>query len=842
MDEFSDDGFDDLNDTILQELEDKAIQITQAQKLTQTQAAPQPQHNALEYEFEDDDLDDTVVIDEHAQLAPRPPPQQAHPVQQPRHPAGITGTQRWNQHLPPSRPSYPPRPQYGPTARAAPQPLSSQRYQPGPSQRFPSLPGRPQQPPPQSQFARPPPPVPRPSPYAPQTSQVRTGAGPANQNEVIAALQARLSELESDLTAAKGEASILRSKYDKARATHEADIARLKKETAEQLARQERIIEQARNAERATATELQFARQDLREGLGRAKSRRRDGPATPRKDRTWGTADGFDGVEILSSPSKTQALRRKDSGPAAVPASERTPTKGKRKRPIVDSPKFALEIEDAREAVFDDARSVNARSLSLAAASQPFSPDFLKLFLNHTTMHGQPPTFDMFSRFCFPSDPERSLASIVLQKLPQMGNPGDPTSLLVDFADTLIDLWHQCLSERYYGPIYHLVSLLLYTLDLNAVEVAPHILSSLIPVCATTCRLVALPRLNSADGDLSGHPDAVVRQLCLNIDVTQCLSVLYLAASGCFPQPLQNPTTSDQPQDTPQLEFWKTIELDFVLTMLSPKNPEEDWSAMMILLRTSVAPNSIGPIPSSATNSTNRRSEAKTADAVAATLIDCVSSFLCEPPKWATPRSAKEIPARLAALRTLMAFATGHFGARQIAESDVAIPRLVTVLCWALDRLYDSDLPLSPEPQAGAWRPPDERGDSMELDHPNAESAGSMEARGTSEGLTDVSAEVTDPAPDSMSLLHQIIAQGTRLLHFLVTDHRTSDAANISTKLAASHGGSQRYFLTLARLNFAEEDLVLEAGIDAETVELAHELLELAVTPDEGDEISEMFD
>jgi hypothetical protein len=46
----------------------------------------------------------------------------------------------------------------------------------------------------------------------------------------------------------------------------------------------------------------------------------------------------------------------------------------------------------------------------------------------------------------------------------------------------------------------------------------------------------------------------------------------------------------------------------------------------------------------------------------------------------------------------------------------------------------------------------------------------------------------------------------------------------------------------LARLNFAEEDLVLEAGIDAETVELAHELLELAVTPDEGEEISEMFD
>src|SRR5690606_33148242 len=94
-------------------------------------------------------------------------------------------------------------------------------------------------------------------------------------------------------------------------------------------------------------------------------------------------------------------------------------------------------------------------------------PQFLKLFLNHTTVRGQPPTFDVFSRFFFPSEPKRSIASIVLQKLPQMGNPGDPTSLLVDFADTLIELWHQCLSERYYGPVYHLVSLLLYTLHLN---------------------------------------------------------------------------------------------------------------------------------------------------------------------------------------------------------------------------------------------------------------------------------------------------------------------------------------------------------------------------------------
>jgi hypothetical protein len=177
-----------------------------------------------------------------------------------------------------------------------------------------------------------------------------------------------LSELEAHLTEAKGEASVLRSKYNKALTTHDAEVARLKKENLESVAKQERIVEQARAAERTTATELQFARQDLKEELGRAKSRRKDGPATPKKDRTWAISDGFDGVEILSSPTKVQALRRKDTGPAALPSSERTPTKGKRKRPIVDSPTFALET-DGGDSVFDAAHASQPPALPASAVS-----------------------------------------------------------------------------------------------------------------------------------------------------------------------------------------------------------------------------------------------------------------------------------------------------------------------------------------------------------------------------------------------------------------------------------------------------------------------------------------
>jgi len=383
MDDFSDDGFDDLNDNVLQELENNAIQSTQARKLAQSQAAPpvrnlyaphyqpqppqqqhplpkqpqarhqpQPQPQVFDL-FDDDELDDTIVIDE---LAPRPGPAIEHPRLGPSLAQG--GQQRWNQQSQAQRAVLPPRPQYrpAPPPRPAPIPIPSQRY-PRPPIPPTGIPHRPSQAPPQSQFARPPIPIPR--PYQAQQSQAQAlhAAAGRKENDIAAALQARLSALEAELTAAKGEASILRSKYDKATHTHDAEINRLKKQNAEQLARQERVVEAARSAEQTATTELQFARQDLKAELGRTKTKKKDGSTTPKKSKAWGQPDGFDGLDILSSPSKGQAQRRKDSagGTGSAPAQgERTPSKGKRKRPAVDSPSFALETES--EAVpFQDA-------------------------------------------------------------------------------------------------------------------------------------------------------------------------------------------------------------------------------------------------------------------------------------------------------------------------------------------------------------------------------------------------------------------------------------------------------------------------------------------------------
>jgi hypothetical protein len=140
----------------------------------------------------------------------------------------------------------------------------------------------------------------------------------------------------------------------------------------------------------------------------------------------------------------------------------------------------------------------------------------------------------------------------------------------------------------------------------------------------------------------------------------------------------------------------------------------------------------------------------------------------------------------------------------QLASHDNVIPRIVACLSGAIDDLYDQDMSST----------------LVSLDNDD-------------DDLVEVSTSSTQ--------LTRIISQCVMLLHTLVTDQNTANVVNISQKLSTSHGGSQRYLIALGRLTFAEEDLVMESGIESEIVEAAHELLEMAVTPDEGELVSEAF-
>lgn len=863
MDDFSDDGLDELNVTTLQELENNAIQFTQAQQLGPTQPV-----NDDDFGLEDDDLDDTVVIDEAAQLPVRHSVERQSPAQAPSlvqdnglQPARIIQQPRWQQPATGPGPS-----QYQPARQSA-----SSSGRPVPPR--PTIPHHMGPPPPPAatanrfaprasdpQYIRPPPS--RPTYQQSQASQQQPTDIDRNRDGQFAALQARVRALENDLNSARGEASIVRSKYERSVAAHEAEVSKLKKQNAEALAKQERLVEAAVHAEKAAATELQFTRQDLREELQKSKKGRKESAeatlSTPRKNKTnsfRNIADGFDDVEILPSPSKAQGGLKGKGKSAALTAGERTPSRAKRKRAAIESPVAALEVED--DSVMADAAPATqheAPGLSLRPSALPY--DLLRLVLDHGAIHGQPLTFDLLARYSFPSDPEQSFAGIIFQKLPSLGDPHDPVRLLIDFCEMIIDLWNQCLQEKYYEPIYDLVSLTTFILQLNTISVAPYITSALVPVAQTTIFLLAIPRFESQDGDLTSGADETIQHLVLNIDTEGTLQLMYLAALGCTDSYLldpQHPLDLGPERDPPQRLYWKLMQIDFVLLMLSPKQPRDDFLGMLSMLCTSCLAESIGPITSD---------PERDPVFVAQALIERVSKIMHEPRSWVAPGESsgffghRQCVVRLAALRALMAFAQSGLGARQLALSDVAIPRLVNVLCGAIDALYDMDLPVELLNLTFDQDEDDKDHEKVQRERPPADSE-MMEGvdDGTADRPIDIdedNAELVpsltptrpsqaqlDPSPTP--LLYTIASSVILLLHTLVTDPATSAHTDMRAKLSTSHGAPQKYLLTLSRLNYAEEDLVLEAGFDQGTLDRANELLDLAITPEEAEGVRLVF-
>ncbi|KAL7806394.1 hypothetical protein V8C44DRAFT_339083 [Trichoderma aethiopicum] len=771
LDEFSDDGFDDLTDNVLQELENQALQSTQAQHARHAVT----QQFDYAWEQEDDDLDTTEVINDGGVAVGRPivdktlrqQQHQQHQHKQPqrgRPPIPPVPNPRWNPAIDAAAMAERPRMA---NVRSLNQPfMSSQRF-PDPSQSA----ARPQT----AQMAALPPPT-----------QGQSGA-------MVTALQKRIRALEAELNAARGEASILRSNSTKAQQSYDEQLSRLRKLNAEQLQNKERAMEAALAAEKHANVELQFLQRDMREANDRA--RKKDtvaaGLATPKKaSKTFGFADGFDDMDIAASPSKGQG-RNKSAGSVAANIGERTPSKGKRKRPVSESPMKALDIHTGDVEMMDTkpiSQPVLQQPVIVAAPTAPF--DFLQLVLDHGFAQGQPPTFDILSRISFPSDPSVSFATLIFERLPLMGNPYQPMQLLVDFAEQIIILWTRCFEERFWEPIKYLVALISFTFQLNTSSVAPLIIPRLVPVAQTTIFTVAegLSRLSDATAT-NNDEQAVLEQ---HIDTTHMLSLLYTASLACATVPTE---VEDGARYTSPA-FWKLISLDFALLLLMPKQKLADTIGMLDLLATSSLPDSIGPI-----------SDEKDAESVARAVIERVSAKLMEHPR-ATTTPAQKRALRLAALRTLVTFARHEFGAKQLASHDNAIPRLVACLSTSIDELYDQPIPpsiLPPLPDA----------------------------------MTSSSLKFVEPTTSAD--LYRIISQCVTLIHTLATDPSTANLADITRKLSLSHGGSQRYLIALGRLSFAEEDLVMEAGIEGEVVEAAHELLEMAVTPDEGEIVSEAF-
>ena len=233
--------------------------------------------------------------------------------------------------------------------------------------------------------------------------------------------------------------------------------------------------------------------------------------------------------------------------------------------------------------------------------------------------------------------------------------------------------------------------------------------------------------------------------------------------------------------------FWQCMPEDFVLGILVKVQPLPQIILMLRIFSTSALPNTLGtivPAESAPEQQVNREINA----------VDRLTLLLSDNPEVrnepeigdSTPHSYTPISLcnlRIQVLHVLGALCVHTHGGRSLSRHPHAIGRLVRFLHDQINALYDYNT----------------------LTH----------------SLT----------VDSINL-------SMRLLYHLRTNF--PDDIEMKAKLSAARGGHHKHLVAFTRLAFSDA-LVLEAGIEEEAVDAAHDLLDEYLTPEEGEALVQVF-
>ncbi|KAL4918906.1 hypothetical protein BDW62DRAFT_55387 [Aspergillus aurantiobrunneus] len=229
-------------------------------------------------------------------------------------------------------------------------------------------------------------------------------------------------------------------------------------------------------------------------------------------------------------------------------------------------------------------------------------------------------------------------------------------------------------------------------------------------------------------------------------------------------------------------QLWRRIHYSFVLMMLSCSQPANDIGLTLSLLMTSVRADTFGSIQESQQD--QNANENYTVDRVASLLWETL-----QPDEGQHPYTRAEIcDLRLEALAFLMSVTfnpiepENFHGSLVIASHPTVLAKLIRAMHDELDSLYSY---------------PPER---------------------------DMHSSMVN---DLMRLIYTVI-------------QRHPQEVDLQPKLHRITGGKQKFLVVLTRLAFSE-GLVLEAGIEDETVEMAHGILDDAVNPEEAEALLEAF-
>ena len=687
------------------------------------------------------------------------------------------------------------------------------------------------------------------------TSRYDCIRGHANKEQLTRDRESLLQELRASKSLSEskaGEIAIIRANQAKQQKAFDAQVSALRAAMAEQVRKHTAEVQATEMESKRLTTEVAFLRQDLREETFRAQQqalRKKDGreddgqhPRTPSKSRNLPFRDGFDDDEIMASPSRSTGRRSNRGTPSGGP--------GKRKRKAVDdSPRGA--ILQLSQSFGDNTDASGVLPLGDAGAEpepmvveetrpKPQREDrnvrFMRTILNHKTYPHKQPDLEVFASLSIPSQADRSFSSFILEATATAPNPGTATSpdfptYAITYAKAIISLWSRCLNEKFHKPISMFMSIMKFILSLDSPLLTPHLIADLIPVLRESAyvngfrRFRHSPNWHKNRGQVRQTP---ARELSADVNGTEALEMLYtIASDGSL-------------QGESFVTFWTAIRYDFILMMLNAYQPVQDIILILNLLSCSIAttPPDQHNIPGLNKRYTFGPIRGSEADQVANEnyILERAANLLSE-----TPSVDEGLP---------------PCGTREITSLRLEVMHFLTEVAFSSPLLKD-----------GGTRT---TGAQLLLSNPSAL------ARIFRSMHDELGALYVAQAEDVRSMHAELVNGLTKLaygvLHSSTSGPEGEGGGEVAKlNLHAVPGAVQKHLVVLTRLAFSERGVVpedskgngsghkededgydggdkevgsnvlLEAGIDLETVEMAHEMLEEAVNPQEAEALVEAF-
>ena len=442
---------------------------------------------------------------------------------------------------------------------------------------------------------------------------------------------------------------------------------------AEEAARQKMEVDKAREERQQIETQKRFLENELAREVEQMKSLQRAvksgggktalpkaavKPLTPRKSKAP-FGDGFDDAEIqVASPPKL-ALRSKPATPSAG---------SKRKRPTEGSPSKPLQLsqqgkENSSDRLTDgqDATVNPQADLSLTPQVQDQRFQFTQKVLNHRIKDGEPRSFETLAAYAFPSDPQKALASLLLDKLSALSIKTEIENFYTALSLIIISLWQQCISETFYQPVHLILDLVKFILLSCPPDTSQTLTNDLVLLIQNTADTIIIPRIKQTT------PSAQAG----NINPRECLEILHLMAYSLY-------------RKDDITRFWRRMRFDFTGMLLNILQPIEEIHITLSLLRTSVLETSFAMrVPPG--DGDQGKSETWILYLLSRWLIDVRRS-----PEGEQPYDVIEIcRVRQQVLGLMEAMCDNTHGGEALAKDPVVIGRLVLLINEELNSLYD---------------------------------------------------------------------------------------------------------------------------------------------------------